>query len=349
MSAAVPPSPRSWPPLVVTLLALSAVSVFTLSYGQVDLSLSELAQAIIGGESDPVVRHIVLDIRLPRVATGAVAGAALACAGVLMQALFRNPMADAWSLGLLAGGQMGVALVVTAAAFAGPAAVTFLTVFQSVGLTLGALLGVATFALVMAVIAKRVGSITLLVVGLMLGFTVQGLVSVTIHFANRIGGRVFSGWNDGTFTATQSHDLPWLVGPILLGGILAVIAAKGLSAMLLGDSYARSMGVDVTRLRRLTLAAVVLLVAPVTAFCGPVTFIGLIVPHFARALVRSAKVLPLLPVAALLGALLAVSADAIVHLPWEQHFLHLNAILAIVGAPVVIALILFSPQLRGQR
>jgi iron complex transport system permease protein len=331
------------------VLALLAVSAFTLTYGQAALSPSDLGRAMFGGESEPVMRQIVLDIRLPRVATGALAGAALACAGVLMQALFRNPMADAWSLGLLAGGQMGVALIVTAAAFAGPSAVAFLTVFQSVGLTTGALLGVATFALVMAAIAKRVGSITLLVVGLMLGFTVQGLVSVIIHFANRVGGRVFSGWNDGTFTATQLHDLPWLAGPILLGGVLAVIAAKGLSAMLLGDNYARSMGVDVTRLRRLTLAAVVLLVAPVTAFCGPVTFIGLIVPHFARALVRSAKVLPLLPAAAVLGALLAVSADAIVHLPWEQHFLHLNAILAIVGAPVVIALILFSPLLRGQR
>lgn len=339
---------RIWP-LPVIAAAIAAVALFTLSYGQVVLSPVEVLQALLAPEGDAVMRQIVIDIRLPRVLTGALAGAALACAGVLMQALFRNPMADAWSLGLLAGGQLGVALVVTAAAFAGPAAMAFLTVFKAIGLTAGAVLGVAVFSLAMAAMAARVGSITLLVVGLMLGFTVQGLVSVIIHFANRVGGRAFSGWNDGTFTATQMADLPWLLGPIVLGTLFAILAAKGLTTLLLGDDYARSMGVDVGRLRRLTLAAVVLLVAPVTAFCGPVTFIGLIVPHFARALTGSAKVLPLLPVAALLGALLAISADAIVHLPWEQHFLHLNAILAIVGAPVVIALILYSPLLRGQR
>ncbi|MCG8443390.1 MAG: iron ABC transporter permease, partial [Caulobacterales bacterium] len=116
---------------------------------------------------------------------------------------------------------------------------------------------------------------------------------------------------------------------------------------LLGETYARSLGADVRRLRWLTLGAVVLLVAPITAYCGPITFIGLIVPHFARAIARTSRILPLIPLAALSGALLAISADAIVHLPWEQHFLHLNAILALVGAPVVIGLLLFSRGLRG--
>ena len=268
--------------------------------------------------------------------------------GVLMQALFRNPMADAWSLGLTAGGQMGVALIVTATAFAGPVAISFLTAFQGIGLTVGALFGVAAFAALMTALALRVGTITLLVIGLMLGFTVQGLVSVIIHFANRIGGRIYSGWNDGTFASTTSGDLLWLAVPVLAGGVLAILAAKPLSSLLLGETYARSLGTDVSHLRWLTLSAVVILVAPVTAFCGPVTFIGLIVPHFARAIARTSRILPLLPLAALSGALLAISADAIVHLPWEQHFLHLNAILAIIGAPVVILLLLFSPAMRGK-
>lgn len=328
-------------------LALLAVSIFTLSYGQVSLSLERLFAGLFAPENDPVAGQIVRDIRLPRVLTGLVAGAALGISGVLMQALFRNPMADAWSLGLLAGGQLGVALIVTAAAFAGPAAIGFLTVFQGVGLTTGALIGVAVFAAAMAALSRRVGNITLLVVGLMLGFTVQGLVSVIIHFSNRVGGRVYSGWNDGTFASTDFGDVTFMIVPIALGLIVAIASAKGLSSLLLGETYARSMGVDVRRLRWLTLGAVVLLVAPVTAYCGPVTFIGLIVPHFARAIARTSKILPLIPLAALSGALLAISADAVVHLPWEQHFLHLNAILAIVGAPVVIALLLFSPSLKG--
>ena len=328
------------------ILALIGVSVFTMAYGQIALDLGRLIDGLFSPAEDPVAAQIVRDIRLPRVITGLIAGAALGVSGVLMQALFRNPMADAWSLGLLAGGQLGVAMIVTAAAFAGPAAIAFLTAFQGIGLTTGALIGVAVFAALMAGLSRRVGNITLLVVGLMLGFTVQGLVSVIIHFANRVGGRVYSGWNDGTFASTTFDDLTFMAVPISLGLVVAIASAKGLSALLLGDTYARSMGTDVRRLRWLTLGAVVLLVAPVTAYCGPVTFIGLIVPHFARAIARTSQILPLIPRAALSGALLAVSADAMVHLPWEQHFLHLNAILAMVGAPVVIALLLFSPSLR---
>ena len=332
-------------PLLVS--ALLVVSVFTMSYGQVALDLDRLLDGLFSPANDPIAAQIVRDIRVPRVLTGLAAGAALGVSGVLMQALFRNPMADAWSLGLLAGGQLGVALIVTAAAFAGPAAISFLTAFQGIGLTTGALLGVAVFATLMAGLSRRVGNITLLVVGLMLGFTVQGIVSIVVHFANRVGGRVYSGWNDGTFASTTLDDLSLMMLPIALGLIVAIASAKGLSSLLLGETYARSIGTDVRRLRWMTLGAVVLLVAPVTAYCGPVTFIGLIVPHFARAAARTSQILPLIPLAALSGALLAISADAVVHLPWEQHFLHLNAILALFGAPVVIALLLFSPLLKG--
>ncbi|RXZ65040.1 iron ABC transporter permease [Pelagerythrobacter rhizovicinus] len=301
------------------------------------------------GSGDPGNVQIVRELRLPRVVTAIVAGAALGIGGVLMQALFRNPMADAWSLGLTAGGQLGVALLVTAAAFSGPAAIDFLRNFEGVSITLGAMVGIGIFALAMAALARRVGTVTLLVVGLMLGFTVQGIVSVVIHFANRVGGRVFSGWNDGNFASVTSADLPMLIAPVIAGILLALHNAKPLTALLLGETYAKSLGTDVTRLRRLTLAAVVLLVAPITAYCGPVTFVGLIVPHFARAIAGTARILPLLPLAALGGALLALAADLVVHAPWEQHFLHLNAVLALVGAPVVIALLIFSPTMRGQR
>jgi iron complex transport system permease protein len=328
----------------VVLLAVAAVSI-----GQVRLPLGTALGALVSPDADPIVAQIVREIRLPRVLTAAAAGAALGIGGVLMQALFRNPMADAWSLGLTAGGQLGVALVVTAAAFAGPAALGFLTALGGIGLTVGAAAGVTVSALAMAALARRVSNVTLLVVGLMLGFTAQGLVSVIIHFASRAGGKVFSGWNDGNFASVTLADLPLFLVPISLGVVLAVAIAKPLTSLLLGESYARSLGTDVVRLRRLTLGATVLLVAPVTAYCGPVTFVGLIVPHLARAIAGTGRALPILPLAALGGALLAVAADLVVHLPWDQHFLHLNAVLAIVGAPVVIALLIFSPTMRGQR
>ncbi|WP_294297157.1 iron ABC transporter permease [uncultured Sphingomonas sp.] len=331
--------------LIVVVLA-SALAA--LSWGAIAIEVDAVLAALVG-RGDPGMVQIVTDLRLPRVATAIVAGSALGIAGVLMQALFRNPMADAWSLGLTAGGQLGVALLVTAAAFAGPRAIAALRALEGLSITAGAMIGIAVFALAMASLARRVGTVTLLVVGLMLGFTVQGIVSVVIHFANRVGGRVFSGWNDGNFASVTPADLPMLAVPVAVGVALALTNAKPLTALLLGETYAKSLGTDVTRLRRLTLAAVVLLVAPVTAFCGPVTFVGLIVPHFARAIAGTARILPLLPLAALSGALLALAADIVVHAPWEQHFLHLNAVLALVGAPIVIALLIFSSIMRGQR
>jgi iron complex transport system permease protein len=329
--------------------ALIALAVYVLAYGQIALSVGEALAALVGKGEDETIGQIVREIRLPRVLTAVITGAALGIGGVLMQALFRNPVADAWSLGLLAGGQLGVALTVTAAAFAGPAAISFLTFFAGPSITLAAAGGVALASVAMLTLGRRVGAITLLVVGLMLGFTAQGLTSVLLHFAARAGGRVYGGWSDASFAGVEPGDLPWLSVPIVIGGVLAVVTAKPLTSLLLGEAYARSLGVNVAALRRLALGATVLLVAPVVAFCGPVSFIGLIVPHFARALASTARILPLLPIAALGGALLALAGDAIVHQPWEQHFLHLNAILAIVGAPVVILILVFSSALRSWR
>ncbi|MCY3704888.1 MAG: iron chelate uptake ABC transporter family permease subunit [Gammaproteobacteria bacterium] len=333
----------------ILLTALAALSLLTLTYGQIALPLADTVGALTGSQSTDLARQIVLDIRLPRVAAAIIAGGALGMAGVLMQALFRNPVADAWSLGLLAGGQLGVALTVTAAAFAGPAAVSILTFFEGPSITLAAATGVAIAAVVMLALGRRVGAITLLVIGLMLGFTSQGLTSVLLHFAARAGGRIYGGWTDASFAGVAPEVLPWLGLPILVGTCAAVATAKPLSSLLLGETYARSLGVKVTSLRHAVLAAAVLLVAPVVAFCGPVSFVGLIAPHFARALAGTARILPLLPLAALGGALLALAGDAIIHAPWEQHFLHLNAILAIVGAPAVILILIFSPAVRQWR
>ena len=331
------------------IAALAALALLTLTHGQIALPLADTVGALTGTQSTDLARQIVLEIRLPRVAAAILGGGALGMAGVLMQTLFRNPVADSWSLGLLAGGQLGVALTVTAAAFAGPAAVSFLTIFEGPSITLAAAAGVAVAALVMLALGRRVGAITLLVIGLMLGFTSQGLTSVLLHFAARAGGRIYGGWRDASFAGVAPETLPWLALPILIGICAAIATAKPLSSLLLGETYARSLGVRVTTLRHAVLAATVLLVAPVVAYCGPVSFVGLIAPHFARALAGTARILPLLPVAALGGALLALAGDAIIHAPWEQHFLHLNAILAIVGAPVVILILIFSPAVRQWR
>lgn len=337
-------------PIAVVLagaLAVAGAAIASLMVGQVMLSPGDVISGLAGIGSGSMESRIVVDLRLPRVTAALLGGAALGLAGLLMQTLFRNPLADAWSLGLMAGGQFGAALVVVAGAIVGPGFLMILTGFSGLGLVAGSALGTLAVALAMSAMARRVGTVTLLVLGLMLGFMAQGLISVLLHFTNRSQGRVFAAWNDATFAGVVWSDFLTLAPLLSFGVFGAVVLAKPLTALLLGDAYAESLGVNVPRLRRLVLGATILLAAPVTAFCGPVAFIGLIVPHLARGVIGSARIGVLIPATALFGSLLALLADLVVHLPWDQHFLHLNAILAILGAPVVILLLLKSRSLRG--
>nr|WP_298125215.1 iron chelate uptake ABC transporter family permease subunit [uncultured Pseudoxanthomonas sp.] len=322
---------------IVLLLAAIALS---LSIGHETISPSQLARAIVALGSDDPDARILRELRLPRVLAAVAGGAALGLAGLLLQTLFRNPLADGWSLGLMAGGQFGAAVVLVAGAVVGPAALAAISGLAGLGIVVGSALGTFAVAATMAMLARRVQTVTLLVLGLMLGFLTQGLISVLLHFTSRTQSRIFSSWNDATFANIAWEDFATLVPPVLLGIMAAAWLAKPLTALLLGDTYARSVGVDVPALRRRVLATVILLTAPVTAFCGPVAFVGLIVPHLARGLARSARIGTLLLPCLSLGALVAVVADLVVHLPWRQHFLHLNAVLALIGAPAVIALLL---------
>ncbi|MCU0619442.1 MAG: iron ABC transporter permease, partial [Gemmatimonadaceae bacterium] len=349
-AALVTPVPRlaaARGPLVVTALAalLALLVVASLTWGQVHIPLDQLLDAVTARES-PAAR-IIIELRLPRILAAIFGGAAIATAGLLLQALFRNPLADSWSLGLTAGGQFGAALVVAGGGIAfASSEVAWLRVFGGLSLVAGAVLGTVAVAIGMGVMARRVGSITLLVLGLMLGFLAQGLMSVVLHFTNQGRARIFASWNDATFAGVQRADLLPYLAPIVVGIVVTALVLKPLSALLLGESYARSLGVDIVRLRRVALGAAILLAAPVTAYCGPLVFLGLIVPHLARGLRGTAQLAPLLPVVLLGGALVALAGDFVVHLPWEQHFLHLNAILAVIGAPVVIVLLLVARSMR---
>ncbi|MCU0647425.1 MAG: iron ABC transporter permease [Gemmatimonadaceae bacterium] len=335
--------------VVVALLGalLLLLLLASLSYGQVLVPVAKVVDVLLGRAPDSPAARILLELRLPRVAAAILGGAGVATAGLLLQALFRNPLADGWSLGLTAGGQFGAALVVAGGgiAFASDE-VAWLRVFGGLSLVAGAALGTIAVVIGMAAMARRVGGITLLVLGLMLGFLSQGLMSVVLHFTNQGRARIFASWNDATFAGVQRGDLVPFLLPVLSGLVLTVVLLKPLSALLLGEAYARSLGVDIVRLRRWALGAAILLVAPVTAFCGPLIFLGLIVPHLARGLRGTAQLTPLFPVVVLGGALVALAGDFVVHLPWEQHFLHLNAILAVIGAPVVILLLVFSRSMR---
>jgi iron complex transport system permease protein len=195
--------------------------------------------------------------------------------------------------------------------------------------------------------STRVSTVTLLVLGLMIGYLLRGVLSVVLHFTTTSQGRMFDAWNDGSFASVTWNGLGVLVPVLIVAATAIAWLAKPMNALLLGERYAGSMGLSVPGVRLALLGATLLLAAPVTAYCGPIAFVGLTAPHLARGLVRRADHGALIPAAALIGAALTLAADLVVHLPWDRHFLHLNAVNGLVGAPVVIAMLLRQRELRN--
>lgn len=333
-------------PVLIVLLVV--IFLMELGIGSVSIPASGIIDVLFGSpDAEATWSTIILELRLPRTLAALLGGAALGTAGLQLQTLFKNPLAGPWALGLTAGAQLGVALVVTTAAIVGS---SFLQNFEFLGnlsIVFGAMLGCLIVLLLIVTVSKYVSTITLLIFGLMLGFFAQGLISVILHFTNVAQTRTFAGWNDGSFAGVYWEHFPVLIPMILIGLIGGWLMAKPLNAFLLGENYARSLGMSVKRTRLITLGCAILLAGPVTAYCGPVLFLGLIIPHMARGLFNTSDHKILMPAVMLLGAIIAQAADLFVHLPWDKHFLHLNAVNALIGAPVVMWVILKNKKMRG--
>lgn len=341
-SAITVPRPSLRIAFVGLSMTASVLAVASLSIGMIILEPADVIAVLFGQSDDDATTRIVFDLRAPRVIAAALGGAALATAGLLLQTLFRNPLASPWTLGLTAGAQFGAAVVVVA----GGGLIAGFRFLENASLVVGAAAGCLAVALLMMAAAKRVGTVTLLIVGVMLGFLAQGLISVIMHFTSRTQGRIFASWNDGSFAGLNWEDLPYLAAPITLGLAVAILLVKPLNALLLGETYAASLGLHVPTMRRIVLGAAVLLAAPATAYCGPVLFLGLIIPHLCRAIIGASDHRLLVPLVIPAGSALAILADLCVHLPWERHFLHLNAILAIIGAPAVIGMLFLRRNIQ---
>jgi len=333
--------------VVVLVGAVASLFFLQLTIGAASIPPGEVWSVLLGGTpSRPVWSTIIFDLRIPRALTSVVAGAALGAAGLQMQTLFRNPLADPWILGVVAGSRLGVALLLVGggwwAASGGDA-----SMFDAVGLAGAGIVGAALALLALGVAARRVSVLTLLILGLMFDFFARGLLSVLLHFTGDAQLAVFRAWDDGTFAGVGWTQLPVLLVAAFLGLGLGAALLRSLNGLLLGEQYAASMGVPVGRVRALILLGTALLAGTVTAFCGPIAFLGVAVPHLARGLTRTADHRLLLPVVLLLGATLAQGADLITNLPWDRHFLHLNTVNFLIGAPVVVWVVLRGRGLGG--
>ncbi|HMW96769.1 MAG TPA: iron ABC transporter permease [Flavobacteriales bacterium] len=317
---------------VVFAIAGVLLAALGLCIGSVHVPFSEVRGALSGSLPDGTSAIIVRQVRLPQVITAALAGSGLAAAGLIMQTIFRNPLAGPGVLGITSGAGLGVAVATLTGA------ATFLPLPKDVTLVAAALAGAAGVLLLIVLADRRIGDgLTLLIVGLMTGYLCSAVVSVlqSSSTAQALKDQVM--WGMGTFGALRGDRILGLGVPVLLGTGAAVALVKPLNALLLGDAYATSMGTDVARTRRIAIATTGLLAGVVTAFCGPVSFLGLAVPHVARLFVRTSDHTVLMPASITLGATLAIGCDLIVRVAAG---LPLNAVTSLLGAPVVLWVLL---------
>jgi iron complex transport system permease protein len=333
----------------VFLLAGVVVFFFAeLTLGVVKIPLSQIITALFGGQvARETWTRIVIDLRLPRALTALFAGGALGASGLMMQTLFRNPLASPWTLGMAAGSALGVAFLVV---IAGATSATAFLRFNALGdlsLAAAAALGCTlTMAAILAV-SKRVSTITLLIVGLMTHYFIEGVVSVLLHLTDETQVRVYSGWNDGNFANVTWAQMKILAPVVSIGLVISLLLVKPLNALLLGEGYARTLGLTVGKARLWAFAATAALAGVVTAYCGPVVFLGVAIPHLARGLFNNSDHRVLMPASILIGAILGLAADLVTHLDWGFHVFHLNTVNALIGAPVVMWVILRRKNSRS--
>ncbi|MGH3665816.1 MAG: iron chelate uptake ABC transporter family permease subunit, partial [Egibacteraceae bacterium] len=328
-----------------------ALFVVTIAAGSVAIPLGEVVMLLVGGTpSEASWATIVWQVRLPRAVTAVLAGAALGVGGLQMQTLFRNPLADPFILGITSGASLGVALVVLVAGTSGTALVGGLGPFANLGVAGAAAVGAGVVTTLVLAVSRRVTSpATVLIIGLMAGYATSAVVSVL--FASGFGRlervQAYIAWGFGSFGGTTWTELRVVVPCVLAGLVVAALVTKQLNVLLLGDRYAASMGLHVRRARLLVILSASLLAGTVTAFCGPVAFIGVAAPHLARALLGTSDHRVVVPASAVVGAVVALAAGIVAGLPGQDGALPLNAVTSLIGAPVVVA-ILLQLRRRGQ-
>lgn len=318
---------------ILFILFTAAVAVLfaaDIAVGSVSIPIRDVWAALTGGECDPTTARIIRDIRLMKAVVALVAGAALAVSGLQMQTLFRNPLAGPYVLGVSSGASLGVALFILGAPMAGLTGHAWLS---SLGVAGAAWIGAAATLALVAAISTRIKDImVILILGMMISSGVSAIVQILQYLSAEEALKSFVVWTMGSLGDVTATQLALLLPAVAAGAALSVAAIKSLNMLLLGENYARSMGLDLRRSRSIILLSTTLLAGTVTAFCGPIGFIGLAMPHVARVIFRNADHRTLMPAAALTGAASLLLCDMVAKLL----ALPVNSITALLGIPVVI-------------
>lgn len=325
--------------LLLLLIITVAAWFLNISLGSVNIPFREIFAALFtSGGSKESWQYIIMDYRLPKAFTSVLAGSGLAVSGMLMQTMFRNPLAGPYVLGLSSGASLGVAIVLLGAGLFGGAASAML--FSNWGIVIASSLGslLVLLAVILASIRLK-DTMAILIIGLMFASLSSAVVSVLAYFSPAAQLQQYVFWSYGSVGDLSWSELGILSIFWMAGILLAVFSIKNLNSLLLGEQYAKSLGMNIGRNRTILIVATSLLAGSITAFAGPIAFVGLAVPHLIRQVIPVNDHRILLPAVILGGALLMLLCDILAQLPGTEFTLPINAITSLVGAPVVIWLL----------
>ncbi|MGJ8684319.1 MAG: iron chelate uptake ABC transporter family permease subunit [Nonlabens sp.] len=327
--------------LILLLLTVIALFIADVCLGTVFIKPHKIWDVLIGTNSSASENYIITQLRLPRAIMAILTGAGLAIAGLLMQTLFRNPLAGPFVLGISSGAGLGVALVVMGSAVLGISAVS------GIGLVTASVIGSILVMMLIILMSLRIkDTMGLLIVGLMVGSLSSAIVGILSYFSSSEELKRYVFWSLGSLGNLNWSDIVILLVIFLMSLLLVIYILKPLNALLLGETYARSLGINIKSTRWIIIIITSLLAGSITAFAGPIAFIGLAVPHLARLLLPTVNHKILIPTTILLGASLLLFCDIVSQLPFSNLSLPINAVTSLLGAPIVIWLILRKRNLH---
>ncbi len=333
--------------LVLIFITVSIIFFFFLNLvlGSVHIPLRAVWNIVCGSVEEPVVwQNIVWKSRIPQSLTALVAGAGLSVSGLQMQTVFRNPLAGPSVLGISSGASLGVASVILLSGSIGGVALSKLGYIGEIALTIAATAGALSVMTLIVFVSQKVkGSVTLLIIGVMIGYVANAIIGVFKYFSVEEDIRAYVIWGLGSFARVSGNQMTLFICIMAVLLPLSFLLIKTLNLLLLGDGYAKNLGLNIKRARLYVISCSGILTAIVTAYCGPVIFLGLAVPHLCRGLLRTSDHRVLMPAAVLTGSSLALLCNLIARMPGFEGALPVNSITALIGAPIVVY-VLFSKR-----
>ena len=325
---------------IVLLVAIGILAILNLLLGSVKIPVADVCRILLGTGGNEIWQNIIFQSRLPQALTAIAAGAGLAVSGLQMQTVFRNPLAGPSVLGISNGSALGVAFVVLLSGRIGGVTLSRLGYLGDAAMSVAAIVGALAVMLLIVWISQKVkGNVTLLIIGVMIGYLANAVIGVPKFLSPEEDVKAFVVWGLGSFSRVSGDEMVLFVVLMCVLLPLSSLLVKSMNLLLLGDRYAANLGLNIRRARLLVILCSGVLVAIVTAYCGPIMFIGLAVPHLARALLRTADHRVLLPATALCGAVLALVCNLIARMPGFEGALPVNSVTALVGAPVIAAVL----------